>query len=219
MCRRDLSLHFRTQNLQRRGVIRIYHFPEPRKKSTMLPKKHTSWILHTEIISGAGLITNATKCSISTNEIYTFPELHESSDTNLDTPQMYISAKVSVVADYEMKILGEITPMEVERLNNIKSQVMASPKIYAIASLLHAYYIFSRQEQRFYWHQILNTTLCTATIFGILCLSLRSYLRRISRCCSSLRTVPKPNTETQSLPSTTSEPKENAVKSENDDSE
>jgi hypothetical protein len=69
VCRRDLLLHFRTPTLQRHGATWVYHFPEPQQISLRC-KNHSSWTSHTEIISGASLITNATMCSISTDEIH-----------------------------------------------------------------------------------------------------------------------------------------------------
>jgi hypothetical protein len=95
---------------------------------------------------------------------------------------------------------------------------MSSPHTYDVESLFHTNTISSRREQRTYWHQILNTTLCAAIISGILLFSLNFYLRYKSLCCYSNRTILKTNTEVQTLLFLPSEPTQKTAETTDTDS-
>jgi hypothetical protein len=122
--------------------------------------KDNKWTTHAETLTAAGLITNITGCSISTNDAYTLPELHGSTHSTLDNPRIYLPPKSSIVSRHEAKLLEK----SLRQKYAIKSQVVSSPHTYHVESLFHAHTISSRREQRTYWHQILNATLCAAII-------------------------------------------------------
>jgi hypothetical protein len=190
----------------------LYYFPTP-QQITLHCLNDNKWTAYTETLTAAGLITNITGCSISTNDAYTLPELHGSTHATLDNPHIYLPPKSSIVNHHEAKLLEEIAPTEIQRPDAIKLQVMSSPSKYDVESLFHAHTISSRREQRTYWHQILNTTLCAAKIIGILLFSFNFYLRYKSLCCYSNRTIQKTSTEVQTLPFLPSEPTQKAAES------
>jgi len=102
---------------------------------------------------------------------------------------------------------------EVTQLNSI---VMASPQTLDVHSLLHVQHTTLRREQHSYWHLVIIMSLCATTIFGILCFSSRFYLyHKFLRRCSK-HTLPKQNTEIQTLPTSTSEPNQKAIQPKND---
>jgi hypothetical protein len=191
-CRRHLLLNYQSPTLQKHMTTWLYYFLTP-QQITLHCLNDNKWTTHTETLTDTGLIINITGCSISTNDAYTLPELYESTHAMLDNPHVYLPPKSSIVSHHEVKLLEEITPTEI-RLDAIKSQVMSSPHTYDVESLFHAHTISSCSEQRTYWHQILNTTLCAAITTGILLFSFNFYLRHKSLCCYSNRTILKTHT-------------------------
>jgi hypothetical protein len=75
LCRRNLLFDYRTPTLQRHRQHWLYHLPKKCQVTFRCPSKD-SWTSRTETLSDAGLIFNATKCSITTNNLGTLPEIH-----------------------------------------------------------------------------------------------------------------------------------------------
>jgi hypothetical protein len=75
LCRRNLLLDYRTPTLQCHGALWLYHLPEPRQV-TLRYLSANVWTSRTETLSDTGVILNSSKCSISTSELRTLPELH-----------------------------------------------------------------------------------------------------------------------------------------------
>ena len=92
-CRRHLLINHRTPTLRKYKSLCPYYFPE-QHQGTLGCLKHNAWSTRTELLFEAGLILNASTCSITTEEFRTFPELHGSVQTTLDTPNFYIPDKV-----------------------------------------------------------------------------------------------------------------------------
>jgi len=216
MCQRNFLLNYQASTLQRQGTMWIYHFPEQRQV-TLRYQYSNQWTSYTETLSGAGLISYASRCSISTEEIHTLWELHGSSQATLDAPHMYLSDMISIIASHKMRLLEDITPAEIKRLNDINSQVMESPQTLDVYSFIYVQHTILCLEQHSYWHIIIIITLCTTTIFGILCFSSRFYLHhKFVHYCSKHK-LPKRNTEIQTLSASTSEPNHKAIESKNDE--
>jgi hypothetical protein len=74
LCRRNLLFDYRTPTLQRHGALWLYHLPEPRQVTLRCPSAN-SWTSRTETLSDARVLLNTSKCSISTSELRTLPEL------------------------------------------------------------------------------------------------------------------------------------------------
>jgi len=138
---------------------------------------------YTETLSGNGVITNATRCSVSTTQMHTLPELHKTSETSLNTLHLYVPEKMSIVTDHETQILEKISPELIQQLNDVKSRVMASPRNLDVDSIVHVHHASLQRERQSYWHLIIITTVCTITIIGIHCFSLRSCLYRKKLPC------------------------------------
>ena len=62
LCQRKLLLHYRTPTLQRHGSVRAYHFPE-QQHVTLRCWKSGAWTSRTAVLSGSGVLYNASGCS------------------------------------------------------------------------------------------------------------------------------------------------------------
>jgi len=176
-CRRSLLLNHQTPTLRRHKTTWLYHLPESRQ-ITLRCYINTQWMTYTEMLSVNGAITNATRCSVSTTQMHTLPELHKTSETTLNTLHLYVPEKISIVTEHETQILEKISPELIQQLNYVKSRVMASPRNLDVDSIVHVHYASLQRERQSYWHLIIITTLCTITVIDIFCLSLRSCLYR-----------------------------------------
>jgi len=74
LCRQNLLFNYRTPTLQRHGTLWLYHLPESCQITTRCHSAN-GWETHTQTLSDTGVIQNATKCSITTNEFQTLPEI------------------------------------------------------------------------------------------------------------------------------------------------
>jgi hypothetical protein len=218
MRRRSLLLNHQTPTLRRHKTTWLYHLLESRQ-ITLRCYINTQWLTYTETLSGNGVITNATRCSVSTTQMQTLPELHKTSEATLNTLHLYVPEKISVVTDHETRILEKISLELIQQLNDVKSRVMASPRNLDVDSTVHVHHASLQQERQSYWHLIIITTVCTITIIGILCFSLRSRIYRQILPCFSTHKPPNPHTELQVIPSTSSTPNAETNEATNIDSQ
>jgi len=118
MCRRSLLLNHQTPTLRRHKTTWLYHLPESRQ-ITLRCYINTQWMTYTKTLSGNGVITNATRCPVSTTQMHTLPELHKTSETTLNTLHLYVPEKISIVTDHETQLLEKISPELIQQLNDI----------------------------------------------------------------------------------------------------
>jgi hypothetical protein len=104
------------------------------------------------MLSGNGVITNATRCSVSTTQMHTLPELHKTSETTLNTLHLYVPEKISIVTEHETQILEQIPPEVTQHLDDVKSCVMASPRILDIDNIVHVHHASLQQQRQSYCH-------------------------------------------------------------------
>jgi hypothetical protein len=138
------------------------------------------------------------KCSITTNELRTLPEIHGEMHSTIDTTRFHIPDKISVIADHEIPLIKEITPGEVARLDHIKSKVMVPSQTFDVNSLNHINQATLRQGRQTFWHLIVTTSICAVAVMIILYLSLRSTLRKKLANCFAKRSNPGSSTTEQS---------------------
>jgi len=105
--------------------------------------------------------------------------------TALDTPYCYVPDKVSNVADREITLLEQITPREVQQIDEVRSRVITPSQTFDVDSLFHLRQVSLHHEQRTVWHLIVTTTVCALAILGILCFSLPSHAHNFIPCCHS----------------------------------
>ena len=92
-----------TPTLLRHGEVWIYHFPSQRQVTTRCPRDNV-WVTRTQALSGAGLIHNATRCSITSGEIRTLPELHGVALANLNAPSVYVPDSSPILSRHELPL-------------------------------------------------------------------------------------------------------------------
>jgi len=199
MCRRSLHLNHQTPTLRRHKTTWLYHLPES-SHITLRRYVNTQWITYTETLSGNGIITNATRCSVSTTQMHTLSELHKTSEATLHTLHLYVPEKISIVTDHEKQILVKLSPKLIQQLDGVNSRVMATPRNLDVDKIVHARHVSLQQERQSYWNLIVITTVCSITLIGILCFSLRSHIYRQILPCFPTRKPPYPHTELQVIP-------------------
>jgi hypothetical protein len=106
LCRRQLLFQHRTPILRKRGGLWIYHFPE-RHQATLICPRDNNQATHTVHLFEAGLLLNASQCSVTMNELRNLPELHGLSQATLDTAHIYIPDTISILANHEIPLLTD----------------------------------------------------------------------------------------------------------------
>jgi hypothetical protein len=139
-------------------------------------------VIRTLSLTGAGLIQNATRCSISSDEFQTFPEPHGATREELRVPPLHLPDNITVVTDFELTQLREIPPLAKRQLNDIRDRVTASIQTYDVESLLHSQQTSLLQERRTNHLIIITTSLCAISIFSILCFLLYTHARYGTYC-------------------------------------
>ena len=132
-------------------------------------------MLHTLSLTRAGLILNATRCSITSDEFQIFPELHGTTQTKVSVPTLHLPDNITVVTDFELQQLRDILPLETQKLTEVHDRVITSLQTYDVESPLHARQTSLLQEKRN--NIIITTSLRTIPIISILCFVLYSHLR------------------------------------------
>ena len=155
------------------------------------------------------LIIKVSKCSITTNELRTLPELHGEIQSTIDNIHFYIPDHISVVADHEITLIKE-TSSEILRLDDVKSQVVMLSQDFDVDSFSHIRQSSLRQTHQTCWHLMATTSICVVDILEILYLSLHFSLRDMATCCFSSITVPEPSTTEQNPSSLPPEPRRRA---------
>jgi len=200
MCRRSLPLNHQTPSPRRHKTTWLYHLPESRH-ITLRCYINTQWLTYAETLSGNGVISNATRCSVSTTQIHTLTELHTTSEATLHTPHLHVPEKISIVTDHETQILGKLSPELIQQLDGVKSRVMASPRNLDVDNIVHVNHASLQQERQSHWNLIIIAIVCLIMFIGTLCFSLRSHIYRQILPWFSTHKPPKPHTELQVIPS------------------
>ena len=100
----------------------FYYFPIRRQVNIRCPNGH-DWSIYNEILLEAGIIHNATACSIASNEIRTLPELHGNSYKKFATPSLYLPDLSPILTVHEMPQLEGPFPTEARELDNFKARL------------------------------------------------------------------------------------------------
>ena len=147
LCKRELLLHNQTPTLQQHHSLRIYHFPT-KQLLTLRCLGSADPSSHSELLSVAGLIYNASTYHISTSDMQTLPELSGTTQTELHTPKIYLPTKVPIVTGYEIKQLNDVTPSELQKVDDVTSRVTTARETVDTDTLLHIYYAPQIQDHK-----------------------------------------------------------------------
>ena len=88
----------------------------------------------TEVLSGSGVLYNASGCSVAVSGFQTLQELLGDTQATPDAPRLYVPDKSAVIAGHELQALEEMVPSEIVRLD----EVTAPRQITDVNSLFHA---------------------------------------------------------------------------------
>ena len=132
--RRRLLQHYSTPILQRHGTVWVYHFPVRRQFTIRCPNGK-DWRIYNEVLSWAGVIHNATACSIASSEIRTLSELHGSAYTKLDTPSLYLPDVSPILEVHKLPQLQEAFPMEARELDTLRTYLQTQERSYDLDTL------------------------------------------------------------------------------------
>ena len=181
-CKRSLMLHYETPTLLRHGEVWIYHFPSQRQVPIRCPRDNV-WVTHTQTLSGAGLIHNATRCSVTSGEIRTLPELHGVAQANLDAPFVYMPDNFPILSRHELPRVEAALTSEVNQLDQLKDRLATAQKSLDVDTLAHIQKTTLPQEARPHWHLILAAVFCTHTVLRALYIFLQSKFQWATSCC------------------------------------
>jgi hypothetical protein len=174
-CERKLLLHYQLPTMQRHGTFWIYHFAVPQQVTLHCPEFKDS-TPRTELLSGAGLLYDATKCQISTNDVHVFSELLRTTRTEFHAPQIYVPKQLPIMADHEIQQLEEIAPAVLRELDNISSHATTIRRTLDMDSLISMHYITQSQKTQLRWYSIFVASISALAILGLIYLCSAPYV-------------------------------------------
>ena len=137
----------------------------------------------------------------------TLPELSGTTQTELHTPRTYLPTKIPIVTDYEIKQLNDVTPTELQQIDDVKSRVATARQTMDTDTLLYVYYASQIQEYRQPWKPITAPYMSIIAILGVLYVHLYPHIRNISYNTSQPNNPPHTPATTPDPQPQTSEPK------------
>jgi hypothetical protein len=99
--------------------------------------RNNIWVAHTRTLFGAGLIHNATRCSITSGEIRTLPELHGVAHANIDAPFVYVADSFPILSRHEIPRVEAALASEVNELDQLKDHLAVAHKSLDVDTLVH----------------------------------------------------------------------------------
>ena len=104
----------------------------------------------------------ASTCHISTSDIETLPELRGTTQTELHTPKIYLPTKIPIVTDYEIKQLNDVTPTELQKLDDVTT----ARHTMDTDTVLHIYDASLIQEHKRPWNSVAALYMSIIAILG-----------------------------------------------------
>jgi len=168
--------------------------------------RNNVWVTYTRTLSGAGLIHNATRCSITSGEIRTLPELRGVAHANLDAPSVYVPDNFPILSRHELPRVEAALTSEVNELDQLKDRLATAQKSLDVDTLVHIQKTTLPQETLLHWHLILAAISCTLTVLLALYIFLQSKFQCATSCCLRADKSPEDTTpRSLTLPAPASE--------------
>jgi hypothetical protein len=111
-------------------------------------------------LEGSGLLRNLSGCHISSPELQAFPEVHGTTDTNTDPPKIFLP-DISVLNDHERQQLKDVSPLNLQGLDELYTHVTESRHTYDLDSFLQAQQASLYRERQTNWFIIPLTSFAT----------------------------------------------------------
>jgi hypothetical protein len=157
--------HHSAPSLQRYGKLWVYHFHK-QHHLTLRCTKADSQIPHTLSLEGSGFLRNLSGCHISSPELQDFPELRGTTNTNIDPPKIFLPDKISVLNDQERQQLKDVSPPNLQRLDELYTRVTESRHTYELDSFLQAH------QASLYRERQTNCFIIPLTLFATLAINI-----------------------------------------------
>jgi len=183
LCKRNLLLHYPQSTMIQHRNIWIYHFPTPRQLTVRCPGNEAT-PPHTQVLVNAGLLTNASACHVSTEDLHIYPTLRESMQTELDTPHIFLPDKVLIISPYKSRQLHEITMPTLHELDNIQSHLAMPLHAIDIDSLMHMHQSSQSLQTEIRWHKIAIILTTIILLLGLGYFLLRLHFDKL-RCATT----------------------------------
>ena len=193
LCKRSLMVHYRKPTLLRHGEVWVFHFPSQRQVNIRCPRNNV-WVTRTQTLSGAGLIHNATRCSITSGEIRTLPELHGVAHANLVAPSAYVPDSSPILAKHELPRVEEALAPGVNDLDQLKDRLEAEQKLLDVDTLVHIQKATPHRETPPHWHLIITAASCALAVLLALGMFLHSKFQCAVSCCRRTSETTEDNT-------------------------
>jgi hypothetical protein len=148
--RQKLLFHHSAPSLQRYRKLCLYHFPN-RHQLSLRCKKANNQIPHTLNLGGSGLVHNLSGCHITSPELQAFPELQGTTDTNIDPPKIFLPDNISVLNDHELQQLKDISPPNLQGINDVYTRVTESSHTFNLDSFIQANQSLLYRKRQMNW--------------------------------------------------------------------
>jgi len=175
-------VHYRKPTLLRQGEVWICHFPSPHQVTIRCPR-YNVWMTRTRTLAGAGLIHNATRCSINSGEISTLPELHGIAHANLIAPSVYVPDSSPILSKHELPRFEDSLTTGVKDLGQLKDRLETQQKLLDVDTLVQIQKANPHQETPPHWHLIVTEASCALAVLLALGIFLQSKFRCAVSCC------------------------------------
>jgi len=156
--------------------------------------RNNEWVTRTQIHSGAGLIQNATRCTITTGEIRTFPELHGVARANLVAPSVYVPDSSPILAKHELPRVEEALAPGVNDLDQLKDRLETQQKLLDVDTLVHIQTTAPHRETSPYLHVMITAASYALAVLLALGMFLHTKLQRAVSCCRRTTETTEGNT-------------------------
>jgi len=203
LCKRSLMVHYREPTLLRHGEVWVFHLANQRQENIRCPRN--MGVTRTRSLSGPGLIHNATRCSITTGEIRTLPELHGVAHANLVALPAYVPDSSPILAKHELPRVEEALAPGVNDLDQLKERLEAEQKLLDVDTLVHIQKATPYRETPPHWHLIITAASCALAVLLAIGMFLQSKFQCAVSCCRRTSETTEENTPrppTQPVPDT-----------------
>jgi hypothetical protein len=129
---------------------------------------HESQVPHTLSLEGSGLLHNLSECHISSPELQAFPGLRGTTNTNIDPPKIFLPDNIFVLNDHERQRLKDVSPPNLQGLDELHTRVTEPRHTYDLDSFLQAHQASLYRERQTNWFIIPLTSFATLTTTIIL---------------------------------------------------
>jgi len=186
-------VHYRKPTLLRHGEVWVFHFPSQRQMNIRCPRNN-EWVTRTQILSGAGLIQNATRCTITTGEIRTLPELHGVAHANFVAQSVYVPDSSPILAKHELPRVEEALAPGVKDLDRLKDRLETEQKLLDVDTLVHIQKAAPHPETSPHLSLVITAASCALAVLLALGTFLHTKLQRAVLCCRRTSETTEDNT-------------------------